>query len=151
MGVRGRIGKLSPIWKGGKPKCLVCKKQLSSYKYRHCKKHDPRDFKTLGLKGAMKLYLRKPTSIEKIVYNALEKIGVQFEKQKLINDKFVVDAYVPSQNLIIEADGDYWHSLERIIKKDKAENAYLTKCGFKLIRLTEKEIMKGNFIERLAI
>lgn len=28
-------------WQGGKPKCLVCKKHLSSYKAQHCKKHVP--------------------------------------------------------------------------------------------------------------
>ena len=29
------------LWKGGKPKCLVCNKLLSTYSAKHCKKHRP--------------------------------------------------------------------------------------------------------------
>ena len=53
----------------------------------------------------------------------------------------------PCLNLMIEADGKYWHNLEKVKKKDKAENAYLTKCGYKILRLSEKEIMKGEFTQ----
>lgn len=28
-----------PLWKGGKPKCLNCEKQLSTYKVKYCHKH----------------------------------------------------------------------------------------------------------------
>ncbi len=80
------------------------------------------------------------TSIERAVYQELKLRGLLFEKQKFINGKFLVDAYIPSLNLIIEVDGDYWHSLPRIIGRDKAKNAYLAKCGYNLLRLTETEI-----------
>lgn len=93
-----------------------------------------------SLKGAKTLYERRPTSIEIKVYEALKAKGFLFETQKIINGKFVVDAYIPSLNLIIEVDGDYWHGLDRIKKKDKAENAYLRKCGYGLLRLGEKDI-----------
>ena len=86
--------------------------------------------------------MKGSTSIEKKVYEELKNKGLLFEKQKLINGKFLVDAYIPSLNLVIEADGDYWHSLESNIKRDKAKNAYLIKCGFNLLRLTETEINK---------
>ena len=36
------------------------------------------------------------------------------------------------------------------MKKDKAENAYLTKCGYNLLRLSEKEINDGSFKERMV-
>lgn len=36
-----------------------------------------------------------------------------------------------------------YDSMDRIVKKDKAENAYLKKCGYKVIRLPEKDI--SNF------
>ena len=83
-----------------------------------------------------------PTSIETKVYEELKKRGFLFEQQKFINGKFIVDAYIPVLNLVIECDGDYWHSLERVQKRDKAKNAYLIKCGFNLLRLTETEINK---------
>ena len=33
------VGNLNFKWKGGKPKCLECNKQLSTYKSRYCRKH----------------------------------------------------------------------------------------------------------------
>ncbi len=92
---------------------------------------------------------QEETSIEKKLYQELKDRGLLFEKQKLINGKFLVDAYIPLLNLIIEADGNYWHSLERVVKKDKSENAYLTKCGYNLLRLSETEINDGSFKERI--
>lgn len=104
-----------------------------------------------GLKGLLKQQtMKEPTSIEKKVYEELKVRGILFEKQRLINGKFLVDAYIPSLNLVIEADGDYWHSLDRVKKRDKAKNAYLTKCGYNLLRLTETEINNGLFKERLG-
>lgn len=107
------------------------------------------EFRRRGLLGAKSLFNKKSTSIEKKLYEELKKRGLLFETQKLINGRFLVDAYIPSLNLIIEADGDYWHNLERVQKKDKAENAYLTKCGYKLLRLSEREINDGSFKNRL--
>ena len=103
-----------------------------------------------GLKGLIKQQnMKEPTSIEKKVYEELKNRGLLFEKQKLINGKFLVDAYIPSLNLVIEADGDYWHSLDRVVKKDRAENAYLTKCGFNLLRLSETEINNGEYKSKI--
>lgn len=93
--------------------------------------------------------LRSPTSIEKRVYDELKNRGLLFETQKLINGHFMVDAYIPKLNLIIECDGEYWHNLPKTIKRDRAKNAYLKKCGYNLLRLSETEINNGSFINRL--
>ena len=128
-------------YKGGKPNCLDCNKKLATYGSKRCKICSLREqFKN-----------SQPTSIEKKVYDYLLLNGILFERQKLINGKFIVDAYIPSLNLVIEADGKYWHDMDRVQKKDKAENAYLTKCGFKLLRLKEKEINSGEFKERMVL
>lgn len=106
-------------------------------------------FRRMGLASAKALGENKPTSIERIVYSFLESSGVVFEKQKIINGKFTVDAFIPSSNTVIECDGVYWHSLPKIQNKDKSENAYLRKCGFKVIRLSEQEIRNGEFQGKL--
>lgn len=102
-----------------------------------------------GIKGNIAASKSSETNIEKILYEYLLYKNIKFEKQHNINNRFVVDAYVPSLNLVIEADGNYWHSLDKIKKKDKAENAYLKACGYKVIRLSEKDILSGKFKEIL--
>ena len=144
------VGEDRYSWKGGKPLCKQCGVPLSNYGYEFCQRHVPRDYKKLGLIGAMEMYKRNPTSIELKVYDKLKELGIIFETQKLINGRFVVDAYIPSLNLVIEVDGNYWHSLDRIIKKDRAENAYLSKCGYGVLRLAEEEVASGKFVERMV-
>ena len=117
------------------------------------KRKFPIDYhKKISLLGITKQQNSKePTSIERKVYDYLLHQGILFEKQKLINGRFLVDVYIPDLNLIIEVDGDYWHGSDRVQKKDKAENAYLNKCGFNLIRLSETQINNGTFRERLVM
>ena len=98
-----------------------------------------------------RIYTKYPTSIERAVYDYLLMKGVIFEKQKEIDGKFIVDAYIPSLNLIIECDGVYWHSLPKAIIKDKIKNKYFKSEGFNLLRLTEKEINEGTFKERIKL
>jgi very-short-patch-repair endonuclease len=82
----------------------------------------------------------------------LNDIGLNFEEQININDKFIVDVYIPDYNLIIQWDGDYWHCHskyknpdDRQLKRkkiDKSQNAYFKKCGYKLLRFWGSEIRK---------
>ena len=132
----------------GKKMTLAQKKVLSDTHlgYKQFKEHKLK--RNISLSKFFKS--KEPTSIEKKVYDELKARHLLFETQKLINGRFLVDAYIPSLNLIIEADGDYWHSLDRVVKKDKAENAYLTKCGYNLLRLSETEINNGSFKERMV-
>lgn len=140
--------------KKGKPSCLkgkhLSKKHKKQLSKTHKGIHPINYYKEIGLKGVIRQQNSKePTSIEKKVYKELKIKGFLFETQKLINGKFLVDAYIPILNLVIEADGNYWHSLDRIVEKDKTENAYLKKCGFGLLRLTETEINNDSFKERI--
>lgn len=132
-------GDKHPNWKGGKPKCIDCGKQLVNYHAKRC-----------VMCRVKNNEIKTPTSIEKIVYSELKTRGFIFETQKIINGKFIVDAYIPSLNLIIEIDGKYWHNLEHVKRKDSSENAYLNKCGFKLLRLSEAEVNNGSFRERMG-
>lgn len=82
---------------------------------------------------------RRKTSIEIIVEEILLKLNVDFEMQKYING-FVTDFFIPSIGAVIEADGDYWHSIPRVIERDKRKNKAILSEGYKLLRLTETEI-----------
>lgn len=121
-------------------------KGKASHSYGHKNYNNKEDRKRYAIMGSLALQNKKGyTSIEKKLYEELKRRGLLFEKQYLVNGRFLVDAYIPSLNLIIEADGNYWHTLDKIVKKDKAENAYLKKCGYKLLRLSEEEINNDNF------
>jgi len=146
-------GKNHYNWKGGLSKCLKCGKPLiwrtSKRWCRDCY-HQSGEEQLVGINSTLKQQNSKePTSIEKKLYEELKNRGLLFETQKVINNRFIVDVYIPSLNLVVEADGNYWHSLERTKKRDKAKNAYLTKCGFNLLRLTETEINNGKFKTKL--
>ena len=85
------------------------------------------------------------TSIERKVKRQLYNGGIDFIPQHNVNNRFVCDFYLPIVNLIIETDGDYWHNLERVKKRDKAKDAYLGKCGYNLIRIPEHVINMDSF------
>lgn len=172
-GIKGKNGRSRVLWQ---PKsCINCQKEFYSWRSDNqiycsesCRstfvfKRDGGNMKGKKLSEETKMKLRHstinrilanseikgPTSIEKKLYDELKRRGLLFETQKLINGRFLVDAYIPSLNLVIEDDGDYWHSLDRVVKKDRAENAYLIKCGYKLLRLPEHEINDGSFINKI--
>jgi very-short-patch-repair endonuclease len=76
----------------------------------------------------------------------LKKIGLQFEEQVLMFDKFLVDVLIKDKKIIIQWDGYYWHSKIKRELLDKSQDAYLKKCGYKVIRITDKQI-KENEVE----
>ena len=132
----------------GRKMTLTQRKVLSETHFGYKQSEEQIQKRNISLQKFFKS--KRPTSIERKLYKELEDRHLLFETQKLINGKFLVDAYIKKLNLIIEADGDYWHSLPRVMKKDKAENAYLTKCGYNLLRLSEKEINDDSFKERMV-
>lgn len=114
-----------------------------------------------------------PTSLETLGYSILDSIGADYTKQCRVANKFLVDAFVPAHNLVIQFDGDYWHGnpakyrraeeqgsdtrkpLNQIqkgnMKKDKGQNAYLRKCGYLLLRFWESEVKQNPEEVRLRI
>lgn len=42
--------------------------------------------------------------------------------------------------MIIEVDGEYWHSLEGAKEKDERRDYFLKGLGFKILRLSEFDI-----------
>ena len=44
--------------------------------------------------------------------------------------------------MVIQADGDYWHSLPKAVQNDAAFNATAEQSGYTVIRLRERDIKK---------
>ena len=55
---------------------------------------------------------------------------------------FMIDFAFPEIKLAIEIDGEYWHSLEKTIKKDRRKDYFLkVKKGWELIRIPAKDFV----------
>lgn len=85
---------------------------------------------------------KQDTKIEIILEAVLMELSLVYEKQKPIG-WYVCDFYIPKYNLVIEADGDYWHRIEKVRKRDKRKNSYLLGKGYKLLRIWESDIHKN--------
>ena len=90
-------------------------------------------------KRLIPLLTANPSSLENIICNVLDELDVEYERQKSIYHYFV-DIYIPIKNLIIECDGEYWHSKPERKILDKKRDYLLRSLGYKIIRLPEKEI-----------
>lgn len=85
-----------------------------------------------------------PTGIEIATREALEQTGLQFSEQKQIG-RYIADFLIPSANLVIECDGEYWHSLPGAKAKDRRRDRYMRDRGYKVVRLTESDINANAF------
>ena len=76
---------------------------------------------------------------EQVTYDWLIQNNIQFEHQKefiLDNKKRFVDFYIPSINLFIEIDGEYWHPIGN--EADKTKDEIAIKHGYKILRIRPK-------------
>ena len=102
----------------------------------------------------------KGTNIENKISKLLLEFGVKFETQFDIyydDKKFrSYDFYLKEFNLLIEADGDYWHSNPKqfnvlnevqLLNKnnDEFKNKLAKEKGYNLLRFWETDIKKKNF------
>lgn len=87
---------------------------------------------------------RGQTKLEIIVAAVLGDLEIEYEREKRIG-RYSIDFYVPGKNLVIECDGEYWHSKPKAQEKDARRDAYLVSHGYTIIRLPEADIKSGNF------
>lgn len=83
----------------------------------------------------------KDSRLEQKFENMLLERKIEFEKQKHIG-RYIVDFFIPSDNLIIEIQGCFPHGCEKcghiaqwqkdIVEKDKKRKSYLESKGYKV-------------------
>lgn len=94
---------------------------------------------------------KEPTGPERTLYGLLDDLGVDWERQYLFAGKFLVDAAIPEANLVIQADGNYWHGhgladdemhprVLRRVKYDRSQDAYMTSAGWTVLRFWESDL-----------
>lgn len=100
---------------------------------------------------------------DKFATEFLDKLGVEYEKQFKAEDiGRYYDFYLPKWKLLIEVDGDYYHSKgltyeqmspmqKRNNRVDKLKNEWAILHGYKIIRVWESDINQNStkLLERL--
>jgi G:T-mismatch repair DNA endonuclease (very short patch repair protein) len=89
----------------------------------------------------------KDTTIEVKIQNFLKQLGITFFTHQYIKEiehKYQCDILIPSMNLVIECDGDYWHNYPIGRNIDKIRTSKLIEKGFKVLHLWECDIKIMN-------
>lgn len=119
----------------------VCEQCGTQFKVKPWRANRSR-FCSIPCKGAwVCANTQSPTSIEIAISNLLNQMSIEHETQKAIGP-FNCDIYIVSCNLVIEVDGDYWHSLPKHKQQDKRRNTYLLNRNYRILRLPEHKIRK---------
>lgn len=87
--------------------------------------------------------LGKPTDIEQKIIYILDNNNINFVRHhfvKEINHGFAADFYLPEYNIIIEADGDFWHNYPHGNEIDIIRTKELKEKGFIVMRFWGSEI-----------
>jgi len=88
----------------------------------------------------------KDTSIEVKIQNFLKQLGIEFftHQYMTIEHGYQCDILIPSMDMVIECDGDYWHKYPIGNDIDHIRTRELLEKGFKVLRLWEFEIKEMN-------
>jgi very-short-patch-repair endonuclease len=87
---------------------------------------------------------KAPSSIEVKCAEYLSRKGLEYEYQFVIDDHekgvWAYDFYVASLNLLIEVDGEYYHTFKDAHNRDKIKTRLATQRGFKILRLSDNDL-----------
>lgn len=104
----------------------------------------------IKIKGARRfqIFPIKDTSIEIKIQYFLKKLDISFFTHQYIKEiehGYQCDILIPSMNLVIECDGNYWHRYPIGKEIDHIRTSELIDKGFKVLRLWEIDIKKMSF------
>lgn len=81
----------------------------------------------------------RETKLEQAVKAVLIEMGLEFEQSKPFC-WYEVDFYLPAFNLVLECDGEYWHSLPKAQKNDLKRDKWFRGQGYRVARIPERAI-----------
>ena len=147
---------------GRKFKCLNCGEKFESegtcnYKKEH--KNKDGSYTTLLIQNifcpyCLKIrYSKKEKDVLKYVKSIYNGAIQENAKGLFKHGNMELDIYLPSLNLAIEFDGDYWHSTDEAKERDERKNQLCEEKGIRLLRIKEsdwdnnQEIVKNQIKE----
>lgn len=95
---------------------------------------------------------KERSSLEKAMANRLDSLRIKYEEQ-FQTDMYVWDFYLPEYSLLIDVNGEYWHSLPKNAAKDSAKFTYTEKYHpeFKTLSIEEKYFLNPKSVEILIL
>ena len=123
--------------------CEQCERTFSVHRYRVVEGVRFCSYSCRSIYNISNGMITSPTSIETMLYEALDELGIEYIPQHPMPEaRTVPDAFVPSLNLVLYADGNYWHALPGAAARDARQNRRLAELGYTVRRLSETEIRR---------
>lgn len=109
---------------------------------------DAQSIRMIDLLQSGKLYKSKDTKPELMFEELLQQLYIPYEKQFLIQYGVIgvnrfrhcYDFRITGTNVLVEIDGDYWHSRPEVILRDKQCVSVANENGFTVIRFLQSEL-----------
>ena len=79
------------------------------------------------------------SSLEIRIAQILQQRGEPYFAQMPLGP-WTADFYLPRYHVVLECDGDYWHALPDVQKRDRRKNGWLQRHGYRVVRLRERDI-----------
>lgn len=114
--------------------CKICKKQYIVRQKFSDQKYCSRACRTIGI-GKTESYL------EKLMAKELLKYAIPAFPQYPLGP-YTVDFALPTERIVIECDGDYWHSLPQCAARDKRKDKFFKGRGWRVLRFREKRLRR---------
>ncbi len=97
--------------------------------------------KAAHARGCFDGVYQSPTSIEIAISEALDELGIMHVKQyRPESCRYTYDEYLLAQGILLEINGDYWHSLPGVLEKDARKEVWAREHGFTPVTIWEHEI-----------
>ena len=107
--------------------------------------------KIAASKRIAKTNAKNPSGPEILMAGFLQENGFEYSKQFFpkIPKPYPADFFLPSENIIIEVDGKYWHNYPHGKEIDHKRNEMLKNAGYKVLRFWEGEFNKEIVLQRI--
>ena len=125
------------------PRCLFKKGNKFGPGQQIGFKHTEKTIEKIKLARRDQIFPIKDTKIEVKLQGYLNSLGITFLTHRFMKEvkhRYQCDIFVPSLNLVIECDGNYWHNYPTGNDIDHIRTSELIQKGFKVLRLWEFEI-----------
>lgn len=124
--------------------CSACRR--SDFKERSNEQWSNADFKE---KWAKSCTFKPQSALNVQVGELLGRLGLKFIPEHLIGP-WSFDFFLPEQNLLIECQGEYWHSLTRRERADRAKASYVENhTNYRLLEVWEVEFYQEGRLEHI--